>query len=398
MNCIDNETDEENFCKFRGIIKNPNQCKEKDSSPEYFIINEVYSSNRIRTFSGTEIVKNKIGITSVKEPRYIKYINKKFFEENILTRLNIRSEEEKKIYYHNLKEMFDNYESINENHYIQKVYNFIINDDGLYFIVEMTDYSLYDYANMIREPIKNSKYPIEIKFRPIIQSLLKGIIEIHKLGLSFCALINPHEIQIKEEHGANKKNNVDIKFPHPVFSHLAILMSLFPDEEDFPNYYPPEVYKKILQIRKRENNLQNLSSYVINWENISPFLDQNFDKWALGCLIYELIFNEKVFNYSNLEDATRKSNNNKMSMAYIIFPNKISDVCLQLIDGCLKFDRKERIQDFNLNHIYDEIVYQNSDKEKLEKILKDRLEKKFKDYSILFHTYENGSQISNIEA
>ena len=76
--------------------------------------------------------------------------------------------------------MFDNYESINENHYIQKVYNFIINDDGLYFIVEMTDYSLYDYANMIREPIQSNKEIDDLKeknnkLKDIIKKLKNGI-------------------------------------------------------------------------------------------------------------------------------------------------------------------------------------------------------------------------------
>ncbi|MCQ2819057.1 MAG: hypothetical protein MJ252_17480 [archaeon] len=298
--------------------------------------------------------------------------------------MNIKGQKQIDEYYVNLQRIFKNYKNI-KSEYIQEIVDFSKDERGLFFILEFCEFTLSEYTRMVREPLKGSRYPIELKFRYIISDLIKGIIEIHKMGLYLCSLLNGDDIQIKEELGKTASNKFKVKLPHPFLSHVMTLINLVPfhtkagEEEDeidvnnFRSYFPPEVYINLKKAMKKEIELRHFNEYFINWELLSPFLNQKFDKWSLGYLLYEIIFNAKPFAYENFLMAADKCSHPDQ-LKYTVFPKRISYICLQLIEECLKYDSGDRIQDIRLQNISADIAKENSNMVDLEIELKSRMD------------------------
>lgn len=351
--------------EFRGVISN--------GKNNYFIINELFSSEHTKSFSAIQISlnsNNKVESVS-NDALTIKYISKKYLQDTIFKDLQITEEGIEK-YYESLRKNFSKYQTI-EHKNLQKLYDFIEDENGLYFIVEFCEYTLNDFAEMTREPMKNSKYPIELKFRKIITDILICLQYIHSEGLCLCSLINLNDIYIKETSRGQNKSAFQVKLPHPFLAHLYTLLALKSKGDSFPSYFSPEVY---LSFAKRPNNGGKDSfDGIISMLNE---LDQNFDTWALGFLIYQIIYNCEPFKFESIEDANNKFNQG-LEFTYEIYPWKISYHLLKIISDCLKLDPKKRIQYLDFKRIIKEINSKNEDEDILEKELKERIDRMNKD-------------------
>lgn len=399
MNCyIPAEIGNLPLSEFRGPIKSTIPELIDAKSKQFFVVNELVSSSRVRTFSGTEVVFDSANKKmNVKDQVCIKFINRKFFEEKILERLNIRGPKIVE-YYKNLQKSVRNYENtLKKVECVIKMIDIVVDDRGIYFVMEKFEETLAEYLVGIREPLKNYKYPIEIKFRPIIQSLLNGVITMHEKGLNFNAMLNPNEIQIKEIHGnSGERATVLVKLPNPLISRVLTLLELVPNEEDFSSNLPPEIYKAIKVAQENQKMHGNLSKWDVDWECVTPLMNQNFDKWTLGCLLYDLIFNVQPFIYKSFEEALKKIDNPK-SKAYVVQPKKISDTCLCIIDECLRDEPRKRIQQVQLKKYYDKIVAENMNRDGLETMLKCRIETTTLKDSEIFYTYDYEGQIKKCD-
>lgn len=349
-----NKSDQE----FRGVISN--------GKNNYFIINELVSSAYTKTFSATQVnltADNKLE-NAHGEALCIRYVSKKYIQDCIFKDLEINEERVQRLY-ESLRHSFKKFKSI-EHENLQKLQDFIEDKDGLYFVLEFCEYSLFDFVTMTREPLKNSKYPIEMKLRKIILNILECILFIHKEGLYLCALINPQEISIKETGHYQNKSGYQVKLPHPFLAHLFSLLALRSSGEVFPSYFAPEIYNGI---NKNQNNTFEGLLAVLSK------LDQSFDIWAVGYLIYNLLYGNAPFVFESLKEAYTKL---KPEFTYEVYPWKISYQMLKLINDCMKFHPKKRIQVNALQKVISDINKKNEDNELLERELKDRIEKSSK--------------------
>ena len=364
--CINGRTIDRRENEFRGIISN--------GKNNYFIINELSSSGYTKSFSAIQISlskKNKVESVS-NDALTIKYVSKKYIQDTIFKDLQITEERVEK-YYDSLKKNFVKYQTL-EHPNLQKLYDFIEDEDGLYFILEFCEYTLNDFAEMTREPMKNSKYPIELKFRKIITDILICLQFIHNEGLCLCALINPNEIYIKEtSRGIQNKSAFQVKLPHPFLAHLFTLLALKSKGESFPSYFAPEIYKSFAE--KTKKGSKDSFDGLITMLNE---LDQNFDTWALGFLVYNIIYNDEPFKFESIEDANSKFNQG-LEFTYDIYPWKVSYHFLKIISDCMKLDPKKRMQSIDFERITKDISSKNEDDDILEKELKERIDRMSKD-------------------
>lgn len=359
----DNDSYIHPICEFRGVISN--------GKNNYFIINELFSSENNKIFTATQIsfLKNqRIDVTGG-EPLTIRYVSKKYIQNCIFKDLNVSEERVEKLY-QSLKKSFNKFQNIKHPN-LQGLYDFIEDKNGLYFVMEFCENTLFDFVRTTREPLKNSKYPIELKFRKIIADMLSCIQYVHECGLYFGALINPQEIYVKEGsrgHGIGSNANL-VKLPHPFLAHLFTLLALKSKPESFPSFFAPEIYTGFVEkiYHKKQNLFEGFTSMLND-------IDQNFDIWAFGFWVYEMLFDELPFKFESIEDANSKFSLGT-DLTYQIFPWRISFEMLQLITGCLKLDPKKRIQNIDLNKLLKEINLQNEMGDVIEKELKERNEK-----------------------
>lgn len=359
--------------EFRGIISN--------GKNNYFIINELVSSTYTKTFSATQVnltLDNKLD-GAHGEALCIRYVSKKYIQDSIFKDLEINEERVQRLY-ESLRHSFKKFKSINHEN-LQKLQDFIEDKDGLYFVLEFCEYSLFDFVTMTREPLKSSKYPIEMKLRKIILNILECILFIHKEGLYLCALINPQEISIKETGHYQNKSGFQVKLPHPFLAHLFTLLALKSCGDVFPSYFAPEIYSGIKD-KEHNNSFEGLLSVLGK-------LDQSFDIWAVGYLIYEMLYGNAPFVFESLKEAYTKL---QPDFTYEVYPWKVSYQMLKLITDSMKFHPKKRIQVNALQKIISEMNKKGEDNDILERELKDRIEKAAKSKDIAKFNLINENQ------
>ena len=123
-------------------------------------------------------------------------------------------------------------------------------------------------------------------------------------------------------------------------------------------------------------------------------LDQNFDTWATGYLLYQILYNDVPFKFESIEDANNKFNLG-IELTYEIFPWKISYHMLKLISDSLRLDPKKRIQSIVLDRVIKEIEAKNADADLLEKELKLRIERMNKDKEAVYFNCIEDFQAEN---
>ena len=350
---------------------------------KYFIINEIYYTEYTSAYTGIEIKKihNKIQEVNENAPLLIRYINRDFLKRNIFSELELKDDRLEKLF-NSLKNDFVEYQKI-EHMNLQKLIDFIQDEKGIYFILEFFDYTLKDYIKLEVEPLKNTKYPIELDVRKFIIDIFKCINDIHEKGLFFGTLLSPNEIFLKKiTNNDTAKNNYQVKLPHPFLSYIFTLLELKVNlmNNKYPLHFPPDIYDIIK--KRQTDNFESLSS-------ILSFLDTPFDTWTSGFLVYQMLFDDIPFSYMQLES---KKSNKKVEIQeyqYELFPWKISYEILVLITSCLQYHKTSRIQNFDLTNLIRDIERGNEKKTQLKNDLRLRIENMSKEkFPVKFNIYE----------
>ena len=295
-------------------------------------------------------------------------------------------------YYESLKKNLPRFQAI-DNANFQRVYDFIENERGLFFVLESFDYTLADYVSKTRRSLKYSKFPIEIKFRHIVTDMLDSLNYLHSKSLYLCSLINPDLIYIKECSQVNSINKQLVILPNPYLAHIFTLQSLHSEDGEFPSYFPPEVYNKLVREDEAKDS-QEVGQGLLKTLNS---IDQSFDMWAIGYLVYQVLYGVPPFEFSSFHNAKKQFFSGE-GISYEVYPWKISYHMLKLIAENLQLDPRKRMQTTEFVKLINDIKYKNEDLELLEKDLKTRAEKENKEKdSVIFNLREQRQADSYIK-
>ena len=325
----------------------------------YYIINEIISGENNKVFSAVKMTSSG----NIDETRYsVKYFSKKWIKEEVLHKLKFPEERIIK-FFESIKKSLNDFKQI-KNEYIQTLYDYYDDDDGMYIILEFCDWTLRDYISMIREPLRNSRAPFEYKIRKFILHMLHAIYHLHEHNsLSFGGLLNSSDIMVAEPN--DNSGSTIVKFPHPFLANLMTILKIY-DNENFPSHYSPEVYELfqedvVLKIIEKKDSF--------DMGSLLSKINQNFDMWALGYCLYEILFDNPPFAFDNLKKVLSTLTKD---FAYKINPYGISFNSLKIINLCLQYEPQERLQSFLLNEIIEEFKKENDAGEEFENSLKER--------------------------
>lgn len=356
---------------FRGYIQS--------KTAAYYILNELVSGDNTKVFSAVKIhLKEKEKL--LESQKYcIRYISKEWINSEIFEKLQIHEERVKK-FYDSLRKKFESYKKISHIN-IQDLKDFIEDEDGIYIVFEFCDYTLKDYVQLLREPVKSTRYPFEIKVRKMIYQILDllSYMQDDTVSMSFGGMLNSSDIMITEFADSSSSNSYIVKFPHPFMLELFTFFKIY-NIEKFPSFYSPEIYK-LFEAKEVDRAIERKDAFDLS--SLMNKFNHNMDMWSLGYLIFEIIFEDPPFVFSNLYSATKSLNSN---FNYKIFPRRISKKCLELITKCLQLDPQDRIKTDYLTEMKFEFKKENENLEDMENSLKNRMsDKKDFDYVVEFN-------------
>lgn len=335
--------------KFRGPIPNS----------EYYIVNEIISGDNSKVFSAVKITGSKID-----EKRYcVKYFSKQWIKNEVLQKLNLSSDKVAK-FFDTIKKSINDYRNIKLDR-VQQLIDYTDDNDGMYIVTEFCDLTLRDLIAIIREPVRNSRIPFECKIRDYIYQILAGVYELHdKYSLAFGGLLNASDIMVSE----TDSGGYVVRFPHPFLANLITILKIY-NKESFPTHYSPEVYElfsddQILKVIEKKDSF--------DMGSLLSKINQNFDMWSLGYLIFELIFENPPFEFNDLSKALSALNRD---YTYKINPYMVSPNILKLINDCLQYDPQNRMHSYSLHQLKEDIKKENDNKEDFENALKERSQK-----------------------
>ena len=112
----------------------------------------------------------------------------------------------------------------------------------MYVITEFCEWTLKDYIQITREPLKFSKVPFESKIRKYIVQIIDAIHHLHdNNSMSFGGILNSSDIMVQDNNDGNFGKAI-IKLPHPFLANLLTVIKIY-NSESFPTFYPPEIYQ-----------------------------------------------------------------------------------------------------------------------------------------------------------
>ncbi len=353
---------------YRGFIQS------KDTV--YYILNELVSGEYTKVFSAVKILENMR--EKVDSQRFcVRYLSKDWIKTQILKKLQIHEDKSKKFFI-SLKKKFESFKKVSHPN-IQELKDYIEDDNGIYIIYEFCDYTLKDYLQILREPIKFSRFPFEVKVRKLIVQILETLhyMQSEMVSMCFGGVFSSSDIMVSEvlDSSLDKSNSILVKFPHPFMSDMFTIFKIY-NIEKFPSFYAPEIYQLFLT-DEITHSIEKKDSFDLN--SLVSKINQNMDMWSLGFLLYEMLFEEGPFDFDNLSSAIEALNENSK---YNIYPKRISQSALQIINMCLQQNPQDRLKTDLLLEIKNDIKKENESLEDLEKRLRERMNDK-KDYDMI---------------
>lgn len=332
---------------FRGVIH----------GSKYYIINEIITGNYYRIFSAVKKEGN-----SFEDKKYsVKYYNKNWIKEELLKKFKMQESQILK-YFEFIKSSLDDFKKIYHPN-ISSLHDYYEDDDAIYIITDFCSWSLRDYITLVREPVRFSPIPFESKIRGIIIQIMEAIEYLHeKNSLSFGGFLNIDDILV-QENSDNQK--VVVKVPHPYLSNLITIIKIF-DNDNFPSFYSPEVLElftdtKILNFVEKKDNF--------NLNDLFNKLNQNFDMWSLGYLLYEMVFETPPFAFDSLKNAMKTLNKKYI---YQIDVYSVSYNVLTIINKCLQYETNTRLEFYVMKDLLNDMIKEFQNEEDFVNSLKEK--------------------------
>ena len=327
----------------------------------YYIINELVSGENTKVFSAVKLHSKEI-----EDSKYsVRYFNKNWIKNDVLSKLKFPEDKMKK-FFESIKSSLNDFKAIKHEN-IQEIIDYYDDEDGIYIITEFCEWTLKDYLTILREPMKFSKIPFETKIRKYIHQILDSIKYLHENNsLAFGGLLNCYDIMISETVQSEVVySSTSVKMPHPFLANFITILKMY-DSEYFPSFYSPEVFSRF----KQDEILKVIENKdTFDMGTLLSKINQNFDMWSLGYLLFEMIFENPPFAFEDLNKAL-------MCLTpiyqYQMNPYYVSVNVLKIINQCLQFDPNRRIQSFFLIDLSEEIKKENEIGEDFENLLKER--------------------------
>lgn len=346
------------------------------SANRYVIINQIWKNAYSSTFSAIKVDVNEYSNTNESQSNYqskkkiiesvdfekfmIKFYRKDLIEEYIIAGLNIR-QTAKRNFYEDLKNEFISCkedEQLKENkEYIQQIHDIHISSHGVFVITEFCEVTLIDYLRKIRDTMKTNKCA-ELKYKHIFLPII-DLIHNLEYKVTFSGLLNSSDIFVNESmsfSSAGGKSSF-LKIMHPFFNQLETIFKIL-DGENFPNFYPPEFLAQFKQ-DDQSSKIQLVSSDL---SDSLSLINHNFDMWALGYLLYEILFESVPFKFGSLEKA--KIAFGKNIIKYKIKRNKYTEFIIDFIVNSMKTDNRLNLRNVKIG-IYKEAIADSQNFERL---------------------------------
>jgi len=357
---------------FRGVIQS------EDSN--YYIINELLCLGDFKIFSGSKFHIDE-GIKTFEKKKYlIQFLSLDWIKINLLPSLK-KGKNSLDDFISNLRKSCNFHKEKIHSHNMQKLHDCIITDRGIFTVLDYFDTSLKDYIAVLKEPIKNfATYPFELKILKILTQILDAIIYIHNGKNVFLGgFLNPYQIMIEEldseiNTGFDKKGGGEIivKFPNPFMSDILTLYYLIENKKNnyFVTYLAPDILK--------EFEMSQNKRFTTDYNDVFNKISHNTDMWSLGYLIYELVFDEQPFNFTDPKTASNELNEN---FSYEIMPHKVTKNVLAIIIKCLQLNASNRMDSLLLKSIKQNLERDGENLEAIEILLNKAIEAKEKEDS-----------------
>ena len=225
---------------------------------------------------------------------------------------------------------------------ILKIFEIYIYNNNYYIIFDKFE------ENNLVEKVKNDEWvPNEEAIKIIMNYLFNSIVYLHEknvfnielklkvLSISPIVIRSSKKILKKRkqsEEGNSKQNNntVNYELKLSVVDYLKENYEL--SEVDKLLFYSPEIFEQIEQ-----NNIFK------NTYNVSNYINNTYDEWACGVLMYYLISGEYPFKGETKEEIYSNIKNTNLDFSSAKF-NSFSQECKDLISKLLEKDQNKRIK------------------------------------------------------
>ena len=314
INDTTSSNDNQNLINSSGIYKNQFDA---DPMKKYKIVSELSENLKSVCLIDNPLAVRLMKIIPKKSKANNKNKNDPFLVEaeklQLLEHPNILKIFEIYIYNNNYYIIFDKFE---ENNLVEKVKNdeWVPNEEAIKIIMN------YLFNSIVYLHEKNV-FNIELKLKvlsisPIVIRSSKKILKKRK----------------QSEEGNSKQNNntVNYELKLSVVDYLKENYEL--SEVDKLLFYSPEIFEQIEQ-----NNI------IKNTYNVSNYINNTYDEWACGVLMYYLISGEYPFKGETKEEIYSNIKNTNLDFSSAKF-NSFSQECKDLISKLLEKDQNKRIK------------------------------------------------------
>lgn len=332
----------------------------------YYIINELVSGENSKMFSAIKM--NSSAEIEESSGYCVKYYSKSWIKNEVLSKLKFPEDKVIK-FFESIKNSLNDFKAIDHEN-IQKLVDYYDDEDGIYIITEFYERTLRDYISILREPIRYSKIPFETKIRKYIYQIIQAIKYLHdEFSLAFGGLLSINDIMVSVISSEGNSQSTSVKLPNPFLSNFITILKIY-NKDSFPSFYAPEVFERFRQDEILKV-IDNKDTFEMG--TLLSKINQNFDMWNLGYLLFEMIFENPPFAFDDLNKALQTLN---PGYTYSINPYSISVNVLRIINQCLQYDPNKRIQSFFLYDLAEEIKKENDMGEDFESLLKERANSK----------------------
>ena len=225
---------------------------------------------------------------------------------------------------------------------ILKIFEIYIYNNNYYIIFDK-----FEENNLVEKVETGEWVPHETEIKTIMNYLFNSIVYLHEknvfnielklkvLSISSIVIRSSKKILKKRkqsEEGDSKKNNntVNYELKLSVVDYLKENYEL--TNVDKLLFYSPEIFEQIEQ-----NNI------IKNTYNASNYIDNTYDEWACGVLMYYLVSGEYPFKGKTKEEIYSNIKNTNLDFSSTKF-NSFSQECKDLITKLLEKDKNKRIK------------------------------------------------------